>query len=77
MPKKYKRLVYGGPAEEFTRTFSDDRKVKLEKGVATIVDEDIFNILMNGSKTNNFIEVTDYQQPYARKLMDRIIREKE
>ncbi len=75
MPKKLKRVVYYGPAKEFRKEFRDGRVVVIPKNTAVPVDDDIFEILMNGKKTNHLAPVLDIQDKYHKKLTDRLIRE--
>jgi len=74
MPKKLRRVVYGGPAEELTLDMRG-KKVVIPKGVAAVVDEDTFQHLMDGQKKYNVLAVDSVEDSRMSKLKNRLIKE--
>lgn len=74
MPKKLKRMVYGGPAEELALDFGK-KKVVLKRNIATIVTDDEFEFLKGCKRKLNLLPVLGVEDSYTNKLKNRILRE--
>lgn len=74
MPKKTKRVVYGGPAEELDIDMRGSRLV-LPKGVAKKVTDAEFEYLKNCRKKLNVVPVESWDEDRLKSLKERMIKE--
>ena len=74
MPKKTKRMVYGGPSEEL-RLDMRGYKLVFPKGVAKMVSDAEYEYLKRCQKKLNITPVEEWEDSHKKKLRERILKE--
>lgn len=69
-----KRMVYDGISDKQIINMGS-KKVVLKYGVATIVDDDVFEYLMDCRKRLNVHPVLEIEKSLKNRLKDRVIKE--